>query len=77
MSKGNVVQVGTPKEIYENPKSQEVADFVGTSNFFSAQAVEGVGDWVRVRTEEGFILWVGKEGGVSLNIGSRIFFALS
>jgi len=72
MSKGNVVQVGTPKEIYENPKSQEVADFVGTSNFFRAQVIEEVGDWVRVRTEEGFLLRVGGQEGVSLDIGSNL-----
>ena len=62
MSKGNVVQVGTPKEIYENPKSQEVADFVGTSNFFRAQVVEEMEDRIRVRTEEGFLLMVEKTG---------------
>jgi hypothetical protein len=56
MSKGIVVQVGTPKEIYENPKSQEVADFVGTSNFFRAQVVEEVEDRIRVRTEEGSVV---------------------
>ena len=72
MSKGNVVQVGNPKEIYENPKSQEVADFVGTSNFFRAQVIEEVGDWVRVRTEEGFLLRVGGQEGVSLDIGSNL-----
>ena len=72
MSKGNVVQVGTPKEIYENPKSQEVADFVGTSNFFSAQVVEEVEDWIRVRTEEGFLLMVGRQEGVSLGIESNL-----
>jgi len=40
MSKGNVVQVGTFIEIYENAKSKEAADFVGTSNFFSAKVIE-------------------------------------
>jgi len=72
MSKGNVVQVGTPKEIYENPKSQEVADFVGTSNFFSGQVVEEVGDQIRMKTEEGFLLMVGRQKGVSLGIGSNL-----
>src|SRR5262249_37630163 len=28
-------QVGTPREIYEQPKNQFVADFVGTTNFIS------------------------------------------
>jgi iron(III) transport system ATP-binding protein len=72
MSKGKVVQVGTPKEIYENPKSQEVADFVGTSNFFSAQVVEEMEDRIRVRTEEGFLLMVGARDIGSIAIGSNL-----
>src|SRR5499425_2281255 len=33
MNEGFVVQVGTPREIYETPKNQFVADFVGSTNF--------------------------------------------
>src|SRR5204862_4926666 len=33
MSEGTVVQVGTPRQIYETPRNQFVADFVGTTNF--------------------------------------------
>ena len=72
MSKGRVVQVGTPKEIYENPKSREVADFVGTSNFFSAEVVEMVKNQIRVRTDEGFLLSAPGEGVSSLPIGIKI-----
>jgi iron(III) transport system ATP-binding protein len=35
MNDGRVVQVGTPREIYEQPKNQFVADFVGTTNFIA------------------------------------------
>ncbi len=34
MNRGQVVQVGTPSEIYEFPQSRFVADFVGTTNLF-------------------------------------------
>lgn len=34
MSKGKVLQVGTPVEIYERPNCRFVADFIGESNFF-------------------------------------------
>ena len=34
MNRGQVVQVGTPAEIYEFPQSRFVADFVGTTNLF-------------------------------------------
>jgi len=72
MSKGNVIQVGTPREIYENPKSKEVADFVGTSNFFSAKVIEIIKDQVRVRTEEGFLLIAGAQDIGSITIGSNL-----
>jgi spermidine/putrescine ABC transporter ATP-binding subunit len=72
MSKGRVVQVGTPKEIYENPRSQEVADFVGTSNFFNARVVEWMDDQVRAESEEGFLLIVGGEGKSSFPVGSNV-----
>jgi spermidine/putrescine transport system ATP-binding protein len=35
MSKGRVMQVGTPVEIYERPNCRFVADFIGESNFFN------------------------------------------
>ena len=33
MNEGRIVQIGTPREIYEQPRNQFVADFVGTTNF--------------------------------------------
>jgi spermidine/putrescine transport system ATP-binding protein len=33
MHNGRVLQVGTPTEIYEDPKNKFVADFIGESNF--------------------------------------------
>lgn len=35
MSSGKVLQVDTPTGTYEAPNSREVADFIGTMNFFS------------------------------------------
>jgi putrescine transport system ATP-binding protein len=34
MSKGRVLQVGTPEEIYEHPRNKFVADFIGNVNLF-------------------------------------------
>jgi putrescine transport system ATP-binding protein len=34
MNRGQVVQVGTPSEIYEFPQTRFVADFIGTTNMF-------------------------------------------
>ena len=72
MSKGHVVQVGTPKEIYENPKSQEVADFVGTSNFFISEVIGKMGDRIHVKTEQGFLLIVSGQEESSPAIGAKV-----
>jgi iron(III) transport system ATP-binding protein len=37
MHEGRILQIGTPREVYERPASQFVADFVGNTNF-----IEGV-----------------------------------
>jgi spermidine/putrescine transport system ATP-binding protein len=37
MSKGKVLQVGTPVEIYERPNCTFVADFIGESNFLAGK----------------------------------------
>ena len=37
MSKGRVLQVGTPEEIYEHPANRFVADFIGNVNLFEGK----------------------------------------
>jgi putrescine transport system ATP-binding protein len=37
MSKGRVLQVGTPEEIYEHPTNRFVADFIGNVNLFEGR----------------------------------------
>ena len=39
MNKGNVLQIGTPYEIYESPATQFVAEFIGETNLFEATVV--------------------------------------
>ncbi|MDF3932694.1 ABC transporter ATP-binding protein [Pseudomonas citronellolis] len=38
MSKGQILQIGTPTEIYDAPANRWVADFIGETNFLEAQA---------------------------------------
>jgi len=55
MNEGHIQQIGAPREIYERPRSQFVADFVGTTNFLDG-TVLGRGaepGHYRVRTEFG------------------------
>ncbi len=75
MNRGQVVQVGTPSEIYEFPQSRFVADFIGTTNLFEG-TVSG--------TEPGHILVQSVEAGCELIVdelgrfgsGQRVWVAL-
>lgn len=40
MNKGEVLQVGTPAEVYESPADSFVADFIGENNFFDGEVIE-------------------------------------
>jgi spermidine/putrescine transport system ATP-binding protein len=40
MKDGKVAQLGEPRDIYENPATQFVADFMGASNVFDARITE-------------------------------------
>ncbi|MDO4691115.1 MAG: ABC transporter ATP-binding protein [Fusobacterium sp.] len=40
MNKGEILQVGTPAEVYEAPANPFVADFLGENNFFSGEVIE-------------------------------------
>ena len=52
MSAGRVVQVGTPHEVYEDPATTYVADFLGVSNLMAGTA-EGVDGNGRARVRLG------------------------
>ncbi|MGB8930071.1 MAG: ABC transporter ATP-binding protein [Anaeromyxobacteraceae bacterium] len=39
MNQGHIQQIGTPRQIYERPVNQFVADFVGTTNFLDGIVV--------------------------------------
>jgi putrescine transport system ATP-binding protein len=52
MNHGEIVQAGTPSEIYEFPGSKFVADFVGSVNIFEGKLVEDEPEYVRIASEE-------------------------
>src|SRR5438105_9263217 len=55
MSEGRVLQIAAPREIYERPANQFVADFVGTTNFLNGHVSgrDEAATHVRVETEIG------------------------
>ena len=55
MSHGRVLQVGTPKEIYDHPASRFVADFIGNVNLFEGRLTLHAADHCEVTTEHGMV----------------------
>jgi ABC-type Fe3+/spermidine/putrescine transport system ATPase subunit len=52
MHAGKVSQVGSPDEIYENPDSIRVADFIGQANFLACRVQQGTLPVLTFRTGE-------------------------
>ncbi len=52
MDHGQIVQVGTPTDIYEFPATRFVADFIGSVNMFEGKLIEDEPDYVRIRCED-------------------------
>ena len=55
MSHGRVLQVGTPKEIYEHPNCRFVADFIGNVNMLEGELTVDEADRCEVTTEIGVV----------------------
>lgn len=53
MRAGEVVQLGKPRDIYENPQNKFVAEFIGTSNFIDGTVKARNGDRYVVETPDG------------------------
>lgn len=60
MDNGEIVQIGTPEEVFKKPESQFVAEFVGMENIFSAELIE-----------EGDVQYV-RIGSVRLRVNSNL-----
>ena len=58
MNAGRIVQIGTPRDIYERPRDTCVADFVGSTNFIEGTVVasENCAHRYRMQTALGVLL---------------------
>ncbi|HZH57684.1 polyamine ABC transporter ATP-binding protein [Yanghanlia caeni] len=52
MSEGQIVQCGTPQEVYDFPNSRFVAGFVGSTNLFSGTITVDEPDHVQIESEQ-------------------------
>jgi iron(III) transport system ATP-binding protein len=75
MRDGNVLQVGTPVEVYRRPADRFVAEFVGRCNFLEATVAELSGGFVSVAlAEDGGLLEVAADEAPAP--GSRVTVAV-
>jgi putrescine transport system ATP-binding protein len=75
MNRGQVIQVGTPSEIYEFPQNRFVADFVGTTNLFEGTVNGSEPGHLIVRSSEAGCDLIVDELGRFSN-GQRVWVAL-
>jgi putrescine transport system ATP-binding protein len=73
MSHGRVLQVGTPREIYEHPNCRFVADFIGNVNLMEGELTLDEADRCEVTTGQG-VVKVGH--GISGTLGMGVAIAV-
>lgn len=56
LGSGEIQQIGTPAQIYEEPTNRFVADFVGETNFLEVEVLESTQQSATVRTPFGQII---------------------
>ncbi len=74
MKNGKFSQIGTPEEIYSNPKTDFVARFVGESNIVSGEIMEMNDDVLKISVEGGTTSVLG--AGRQLKVGEKIKMAV-
>jgi spermidine/putrescine transport system ATP-binding protein len=67
MSKGKILQVGSPRDIYDRPAVRFVANFIGETNFLEGKLVSSAKGRARVALGAGAIISAGLADGVELS----------
>ena len=73
MKDGQLMQVGTPLEIYQRPANKFVAEFIGTSNFLDGRIVGRAGEQWRLDTPAGPLQ---VSTGVPVRVGDPVLVAI-
>ncbi len=64
MSKGKILQVGSPRDIYDRPSDRFVANFIGETNFLECEVMGTSGSEASVRLPGGVTISAGLPDGV-------------
>jgi ABC-type Fe3+/spermidine/putrescine transport system ATPase subunit len=77
MDKGRVVQVGTPREIYEKPVNEFVAGFVGQSNLFPGKIRRYADSTLEIEADGGIVLYAAcPAASTQWTSGARVFLTI-
>ena len=76
MSRGRILQIGSPREIYDHPDERFVADFIGDTNFLTGELVNVDGRAARVRLDVGVALPAHLPRGMQAAPGARVTTAI-
>jgi len=75
MREGRIVQVGSPRDLYDHPQSRYVADFVGKSNFFAGTVKRADGASTHVALDGGTVIEFngtsGQAAGTKVDVSVR------
>ncbi|TYC51502.1 ABC transporter ATP-binding protein [Rhodobacterales bacterium] len=75
MDKGQLVQVATPAEIYEEPNSTFVADFIGDVNLIEATVSDKSDAGTKLTSvEDGFA--IDSDQVTTANVGDKVWYAI-
>jgi spermidine/putrescine transport system ATP-binding protein len=69
MNNGRYEQIGSPQELYRQPKTPFVAQFVGDNNRWSGTIAEQNGNTVVIKTDDGFLF--SSEAQEKIDLGQR------
>jgi len=75
MQKGRILQIGTPAEIYRQPRSRAVATFIGETNLFEGRVVAADASGIRVDSAIGALV-AAPDPAFSPAAGSEIWISI-
>jgi putrescine transport system ATP-binding protein len=75
MNHGEIIQVGTPINMYEYPNSRFVAEFIGSVNMFEGKLVEDEPSYVRIECDD-LEVPIYVDHGISSSPGATVWAAI-
>ncbi|NDJ26053.1 polyamine ABC transporter ATP-binding protein [Nostoc sp. B(2019)] len=76
MNHGKIEQVGTPKQIYEHPRTSFVADFIGDTNLFSGEIVSIDSSNIQILTKTGLSIVISRAEDTPTELSQAVVVSL-